>query len=34
MNIQTWLKSAELQTVKTGKKGCAAPFYRTPRNKD
>ena len=34
VNIQTWLKAAMLQTIKTGKKGCVTHLYRIPRNKD
>ena len=35
VNIETRLKAAVLQTVKTGeKKSCVTPFYRVPGNKD
>ena len=35
VNIETSLKAAVLQTVKTGKKkGCVSPFYRVPRNEN
>ena len=34
VNIETWVKAAMLQTVKTEKKGCVTPFYCVPRNKD